>query len=124
MSNTEKNSLSANNSTCKQRGRTTRAASQEPQTVQVIHQIIIPETPVGLIGEKVVYTEKYLKYNEKKGWGHTVVPLPECGYFTITKAVLEDYGRVTVALSPHPRNCSGSNGTHICIDHMKKYKKE
>ena len=61
MHNTEKNCLSAKDSTCKQRRRTKRALSQEPQPVQVIHQIIIPERPIGLIGEKVVFTDKFLK---------------------------------------------------------------
>ena len=29
--------------------------NHETQSVQIIHQLIIPETPTGLIGEKVVY---------------------------------------------------------------------
>jgi hypothetical protein len=100
--------------------RTTSAHETGTQVIhqQVIHQIIIPETPAGLIGEKVQYSERYLKL--KNGW--TPEPLPECGYFTITKAVLEDDGRVMVALHPHPYPPGFMSGTHICLANMVKYK--
>ncbi|MDR1371257.1 MAG: hypothetical protein LBJ72_14225 [Dysgonamonadaceae bacterium] len=89
-------------------------------SVQVIHQIVIPETPTGLIGEKVVYNEKFLK--KVKDPSSYLDLIPECGYFTITKAVLDREGSVMVALYPYPsrRSCFGS-GTHICVGNMKKY---
>jgi len=97
-------------------------STNEPQQVQVIHQIIIPETPTGLIGEKVVYNEGYL--NRCKGDGRER-KLPDCGYFTITKAVLEEDGRVMVALYPHPNGHTGfGDGTDICVGNMKRYKPE
>ena len=120
MHYTEKDCLNAKNSTVQQRGRTKRASESEPQPVQVIHQIIIPETPVGLIGRKVVYNERYLKMNAKNGW-HTI-PLPPCGYFTILRAVLEDDGRVMVRLSDHENRFRFIDGTHICACYLKPYK--
>jgi hypothetical protein len=88
-------------------------------SVQVIHQIIIPETPVGLIGEKVVYNEKYLKRCKNS---KPLVPLPECGYFTITGAVLQSDGRVMVTLYPYsPGITCFMDGTNICAGYMKKY---
>jgi hypothetical protein len=77
--------------------------------------------PVGLIGEKVVYNEKHLKWYEKRG-REIELPIPECGYFTITKAVLENDGRVMVTLHPIPAGHGHFlNGTHICVQNMKKY---
>jgi len=93
----------------------------ESKEFQVIHQLIIPETPTGLIGEKVVYNKQYLKSYEKS-IKKPEVPVPECGYFTITKAVLQDDGRVMVALYPYPKwHTTFSDGTHICVGNMKKY---
>jgi len=91
----------------------------EPVPVtQIIHQVIIPETPTGLIGEKVVYNEKYLKKCENK----PDVALPECGYFVIIKAVLEEDGRVMVGLYPYShRKIRRPDGTDICLSYMKKY---
>ena len=110
MTSTEKNRLSVKHSS-------RQATSAHETGVQIIHQIIIPETPTGLIGEKVKYSEKYLKK------GPPCVPLPDTGYFTITKAVLEDDGRVMVALQPYPSNyVRFINGTHICLGNMVKYK--
>jgi len=50
----------------KARSRRKCEEKREPQSVQVIHQIVIPETPKGLVGEKVIFTEKYLKMMEKR----------------------------------------------------------
>ena len=116
---TENNCLNAKNSTVQQRGRTKRASKSEPQPVQVIHQIIIPEHPLGLIGEKVVYNEKYLK----KCKDVPPVPLPPCGYFTILRAVLKDDGRVMVALSDCGNYCTFEDDTHTCIGNLKPHKK-
>ena len=87
----------------------------EPQ-VQVIHKYVINEQPEGLIGERVVYGENYLKSLRSN------IPLvPECGYFTITKAVLHYDGRVTVALHPSKNHNKDDDGTHICLSELKKY---
>jgi hypothetical protein len=62
------------------------------EKLPVIHQhiveqrIVMPEKPTGLIGEKVTYTEAYMK---KVGYSPTL-PIPDCGYFIITKA---EFGR-------------------------------
>jgi hypothetical protein len=88
------------NNNSPQARRRTKREEKEPQTVQVIHQIIIPETPRGLVGEKVVYTEKYLKLMARYD-DSCVVPLPECGYFVITKVQFRAFG-VIVSLYPHP----------------------
>jgi len=91
----------------------------EPVKVQVIHQFITPREPRNIIGEKVVYNESYLKRLKTE----PCVPIPECGYFTITDAVLKDDGRVMVALYPYPTFYQKFNdGTHICVGNMKKYK--
>jgi len=87
----------------------------EPQSVQVIHQIVIPETPKGLVGEKVIFTEKYLKMMEKRDKAE-IAPLPECGYFVITKAQFTVYG-VIVSVYPHPSNRWNEYG----VGHFKKY---
>jgi hypothetical protein len=119
---TENNGLTAKHSTCKQRGRTKRATSGESQTtVQIIHQYVIPQIPSGLIGEKVVYNEQYIKWHEKRG-SEIAIPLPPCGYFTILQAVLHDDGRVTVQLSDHENLFHMKDGTHICISNLKPYK--
>ena len=112
MTNTEKTCLSVKHSS-------RQATSAHETSIQVIHQIIIPEKPVGLIGEKVKYSDKYLKK------GDPGVPLPKEGYFTITKAELEDDGRVMVALQPWPSNyCRFINGTLICLGNIVKYQPE
>ena len=120
MSYTEKDCLNAKHSTVQQRRRTKRASESEPQPVQVIHQIIIPETPAGLVGQKVVYNERCLKMKAKHGWN--IIPLPPRGYFTILRAVLEDDGHVTVRLSDHENRVPSANGTHICVCYLKPYK--
>ena len=87
-------------------------------TSQVVYQTVIPQVPKDIVGEKVIYNEKYLKKRLKD-----YVPVPECGYFTIIKAVLQDDGRVMVALYPYPRGYQTfQDGTHICVANMKKYK--
>ena len=99
--------------------RTGNPAGKET-SVQIIHQLIIPETPTGLIGEKVVYNEKYLSKCKN---GIAAVPLPECGYFTITKATLLDNGGVMVQLRPYPHGYFRfQDDTHIGISNMKKFK--
>ena len=87
MSSTTEDCLTAKDSTCKQRRRTKRATSEEPQPVQVIHQIIIPETPVGLIGEKVVFTDKFLK--DCPDAAQLALSRVNTPYFTIIGAWLE-----------------------------------
>jgi hypothetical protein len=52
---------------------------------------------LGLIGEKVVYKEKYLRFCEKRGC-KIDKQIPARGYFTITKAILRKDGKVMVAL--------------------------
>ena len=106
------NNSSRTRTSAHETGKTTK----EPVQVQVIHQYIIPEKPTGLIGEKVVYNEKYLKRVKYE----VDYPLPECGYFTITKAVLKDDGGVMVALHPH-HHAFFEGGTHIHLGNMKKY---
>jgi hypothetical protein len=84
--------------------------------------LVTTENPIGLIGEKVVYNEKHLNWYEKRG-REIDTPLPKCGYFTITKTILYDDGRVMVALHPYPPDRgSFRDGTHICIQNLKKYK--
>ena len=97
-----------------------KSSNQEPVTFQVIHQLIIPEKPTGLIGEKVVYGDKWVKYHEKKGT-KPHPPLPECGYFTITKTIFREDGNVMVGLHPH-NGIVFNDGTHLCIAHLKPYK--
>ena len=54
---------------------------------QVIHQIILPETPRGLIGEKVVFSDKFEKnYPDNVKLAQERVSTP---YFTIIDARLE-----------------------------------
>ena len=93
--------------------------SQTPYPVQVIHQIVIPENPQGLIGEKVVFNEKYLKYFEKRGIETN--PVPPCGYFTITKAVLQPDGNVMVTLCPNKDMFRFNDGTNTALGNLKKY---
>jgi hypothetical protein len=91
----------------------------EPILVRIIHRHISPERADGLIGEKVTYSEKYLRLIKHD----PTVPVPACGYFTITKAVLKDDGRVMVALHPVPSYIHRRNdGTDICVGWMKKVK--
>ena len=86
---------------------------------QVIRQLIIPEKPVGLVGEKVVYNQKYLK----ECINGPSVPLPDCGYFIITKACLLDDGKVMVSLFPFPEwRETMYDGTHIAACNLSKYK--
>ena len=87
MISATKNCLSAKDSTCKQHGRTKRAPIQEPQPVQVIHQIIIPEKPTGLIGEKVIFTDKFLK--DCPDAAQLALSRVNTPYFTIIGAWLE-----------------------------------
>ena len=87
MTTATENCLAANNSTCKQRRRTKRAPISESNPVQVIHQIIIPETPTGLIGEKVVFTDKFLKDYPK--YAEMALSRVSTPYFTIVDAWLE-----------------------------------
>jgi hypothetical protein len=97
-------------------------ANIAPVQTQIIHQYVIPTNPQGLIGEKVVYSNKFI--NKMKQHGGVHVPLPECGYFTIVKAVLSamrGYGTgVMVALSPYDKG-TFRDGTHISLGNMKKY---
>jgi hypothetical protein len=69
----------------------------------------------GLIGEKVVWNEKYIKMNSMHGWSPE--PLPECGYFRIKKATLCDDGKVRVSLY-------GGDRHYIYIGWLKKYKED
>jgi hypothetical protein len=73
-------------------------------SVQVIHQhifehrVVLPETPTGLIGLKVRYTQKYLDKLKRP----PTLQLPECGYFIITDARFEnwvDRPRVSITVS-------------------------
>jgi hypothetical protein len=120
---TEDNWLSGNSNTCNQRRRTKRAETLDANAPVihnriVEHRLVIPETPAGLIGEKVTYNEKFLR----KCKGEPSFPLPECGYFTITKAVLMDDGRVMVRLHPVSEHKQiMKDGTHICVGNMQKY---
>ena len=82
---------------------------------QVFHQITIPETPTGLIGEKVVYNKKYLKMCKE----NPPSPLPECGYFTITKAILDENSNVMVALYPYNGQVY-RKGVNISLSNMEK----
>ena len=87
------------------------------QTI-IEHRVVISETPTGLIGEKVVYSEKNLG-GERLG----CPPLPECGYFTITAAVLADHGIVLVSLSPWPQGWQNNKGQpHIGTKNLVRYK--
>ena len=106
-------------STVSAQRRHTKPELQPVQVIyQTIHQVILQDAPRGLIGEKVVYSEKFLKVMK----GNPTVPLPECGYFTITSAVLQEDGRVMVALYPYPHRYG--DGTHIYVENMRKYKND
>ncbi|HCC51482.1 MAG TPA: hypothetical protein DEQ30_05000 [Porphyromonadaceae bacterium] len=65
-----------------------KSVQHEMEQCPIIHQhiveqrIVMPEKPTGLVGEKVKYTEAFLK---KRDYNPTL-PLPDCGYFIITKA--------------------------------------
>lgn len=88
------------------------------QTI-IEYRTIIPDIPRGLIGEKVVYSPRYLK---KIKHHDSLAPVPDCGYFIITKAVLCDDGRVMVALHPMPYGrIQHNDGTDICLGNMVKY---
>ena len=91
--------------------------SNPAPVVQVINQVIIPEQPVGLVGEKVVYSQKFLK-SCRDG----IVTVPACGYFVITKATIDRECRVMVALHPRPheRECF-RDGTHAALRNLEKY---
>jgi hypothetical protein len=78
-------------------------------------------THQGLLGEKVVWSEKYLKRKFKSEC--MPEPLPECGYFIITKAVLKDDGGVMVALHPY-KGSSFLDGTNINLCWLKKYEED
>lgn len=96
-----------------------RVQPSEPIPVQVVHQIVIPEKPTDIVGQKVTYNEKYLK----KCKGEPSYPVPECGYFIITKAVLYDDCTVMVRLHPVSSSYHTFNsGTHIFLGNMKLYK--
>jgi hypothetical protein len=107
--------VSGVNNSSPQARRRTKREEKEPQTVQVIHQIVISETPKGLVGEKVIFTEKYFKMMGKRN-NAEIAPLPECGYFVITKAQFTVYG-VIVSVYPHPSNRWNEYG----VGHFKKY---
>jgi hypothetical protein len=100
----------------------TKSAKAEPYQVQVVHQIIISEGADCLVGQKVVYNEKYYKVFGKpnNNWREEI---PECGYFVITKAVLQDDGRVMVALDAFTEKCRAKNidGTHMRVGYFKKF---
>jgi hypothetical protein len=121
--NTENDWLLGNSNTCSQRRRTKRAAAPDANAPVihnhiVEHRLVIPETPAGLIGEKVTYNEKYLR----KCKGAPPYPLPDCGYFTIVKAVLQDDGRVMVRLHPVSAYLQTfKDKTHIGVRNLKKY---
>jgi hypothetical protein len=92
----------------------------EATSVQVIHQIILQEHPTGLIGEKVVYNEKYLKWHKKKNY-EISIPLPECGYFTIIGVILYPDGSCMVKLSDHENLFHFHDATNISLYHLAKY---
>ncbi|MDR0941170.1 MAG: hypothetical protein LBM68_02965 [Bacteroidales bacterium] len=57
------------------------APVQLPPVHQIVYQTIIPTKPTRLIGEKVVYNERFYKTFGTDDSNHP--PLPLCGYFTI-----------------------------------------
>jgi hypothetical protein len=116
MSNTREIASGLKISTPQARSRTKRVEKVEPVKVQVIHQLVIPEKPVGLIGEKVVYNPAFLR----KCKFFSLYPVPESGYFTITKSVLLEDGRVMVKLYPYEDEKLFED-THICLSTMRKW---
>ena len=91
----------------------------EPYPVQVIYQIIIPETPSGLIGEKVVFTEKYAKqYPEHIILAHSRVNTP---YFTIIDAWLEMRSRGVIVMIKVDISGTQWKSDGIALSHFKKY---
>jgi hypothetical protein len=99
---------------------TNTLTSAHETCIQVIHQFIIPETPAGLIGEKVTYSPKYLNRYKKRNC-EIPIPLPSCGYFTIIGAFLYPDGSCMVALSDHENLCHFQDGTHIELGNLVKY---
>jgi len=100
MTNNEKKSITLNNS--KRMRAFAHETSQLPNLYQTVYQTVIPETPCGLIGEKVVYNEKYLKSHNED----FPVVIPENGYFTISKVFAENLSNgkihIRVKLEPFP----------------------
>jgi hypothetical protein len=99
---------------------TNTLTSAHETCIQVIHQLIIPEIPVGLIGEKVTYSPKFLNWHKKRNY-EISIPLPACGYFTILGAILYPDGSCMVKLSGHENLCHFQDGTHIELRHLVKY---
>ena len=118
MPKNNENYSSVNNSTATVTHRRAKSAPIEP-TVQVIHQIIIPEHPSGLIGEKVVFSEKYLqKYPNDVMIAQSRVSTP---YFTIIDAWTEmrEKGIIVMIKPDIPGTQWKSHG--IALSYFKKY---
>ncbi|MFJ1431332.1 hypothetical protein ACILE2_11120 [Capnocytophaga canimorsus] len=92
-------------------------ASLKEQIADLQRELARLEGPENIIGAKVVYNEKYLKRLKKDN--DTDRKLPECGYFVITKARLQDDGRVMVQLDNKRGNFL--DDTHISLGNLKMY---
>jgi len=80
--------------------KTTEQISEIPNQInQIIFQTIIPERPSGLIGEKVVFSDKYVqKFPDNVKLAYSRVNTP---YFTIIGAKLEMREKgITVMINP------------------------
>ena len=126
MAKTMKDANPANNSSRKRTSTGTKSVSTkegfDPYVFHqhiIEHRIVMPETPTGLIGEKVVYSERFLK---KYGDPSSLAPLPDCGYFIITKAIIDRHNNVQIAIYPYPAwRQVFSDGTHISLGNMVRY---
>lgn len=89
------------------------------QITELQRELLRLEGNEDIIGAKVVYNEKYLKRTKN----NPCYSLPECGYFIIEQARLQDDGRVMVRLNIGNKNTC-LDGTHICLGNLKMYNPE
>lgn len=130
MPNSMKNFSTANNSSClktpsgattvsmrsKKLHRNEIIQQLKTQITELQRELLRLEGDEDIIGAKVVYNEKFL--NRLKS--EPAYPLPECGYFIIEQARLQDDGRVMVRLNIGNKNTC-LDGTHICLGNLKLY---
>jgi hypothetical protein len=75
---------------------TSTSTSAHETCIRIIHRYVIPEHPVGLIGEKVVFADKYAKqFWDDHGDILSRVPAP---YFTVIGARLEMRSRGIIVM--------------------------
>ena len=114
MPSTTNNYSSENNSNA-----TVTSAHETCEKFQVIHQIILPERPRGLIGEKVVISDKYAaKFPEYSKIEKLRASAP---YFTIIEAWIEMREKGITVMIRLDVSGTLSCSEKIALNFFKKY---